>query len=68
MLVTRTSALTGVRRRRDLPVTDRQMVLWANGTGPLVHDCFPGLSADDREFILSGITPEEWDAAFGDAD
>lgn len=68
MLVTRTSTLTGIRHQRDLPVTERQTIIWANGTGPYVQNCFPDLSADDREFILSGITPEEWDAAFGDGD
>ena len=36
---------------------------WANGA--LVQNAFPNLDADDREFIVSGITPEEWDATYG---
>ena len=28
---------------------------------PMIQDEFRYLSADDREFILSGATPEEWD-------
>ena len=24
----------------------------------------PHLSADDREFLMTGVTPEEWDATF----
>jgi hypothetical protein len=31
-----------------------------------VQDAFPQLDADQREFLISGITPEEWDATFGD--
>jgi hypothetical protein len=26
----------------------------------------PNLSADDREFLMTGTTPEEWDEMFGD--
>lgn len=63
MLITRTSVLTGVRRQRDLPVTESQMARWADRSGPFVQDCFPDLSDDDREFILHGIVPEEWTAA-----
>jgi hypothetical protein len=29
-------------------------------TGELIQDAMPNLSADDREFIKTGITPEEW--------
>jgi hypothetical protein len=28
----------------------------------------PNLTADEREFIMTGITPDEWDAAFEDLD
>jgi hypothetical protein len=34
-------------------------------TGEMVQDIFPDLSAGEREFILNGITPTEWDTAFG---
>jgi hypothetical protein len=30
----------------------------------LIQDAAPRLSADDREFILTGAVPEEWDNAF----
>jgi hypothetical protein len=25
------------------------------------------MSSDDREFLISGMTPAEWDSMFGDA-
>lgn len=32
--------------------------------GTMIQDAFPTLSADEREFLLTGITPEEWDELF----
>ena len=33
--------------------------------GGLVQDCFPYLSADEREMLISGICPQCWDNMFG---
>lgn len=33
--------------------------------GLLIQQAFPTLSADDREFILTGFTPEDWEDMFG---
>ena len=32
----------------------------------LIQDLFPSLSSDEREFIQTGITRDEWDEMFGD--
>ena len=45
----------------------KRMEAWANGNG-LIQDVFPELSADEREYILTGISPEEWDSMFSDED
>jgi hypothetical protein len=63
MNITRTSLATGTTRTLDLNVTLEQLNNYAQGA--LLQDAFPHLSADDREFIKTGITPEEWDALFG---
>lgn len=63
MKITRTSHLSGKTRTRDLDVTQAQLDAYAGGA--YLQDAFPHLSADDREFIKTGITTEEWDAAFG---
>lgn len=34
-------------------------------TGAYVQDAFFFLSSDDREFLISGTTPEEWNDMFG---
>ena len=58
MLIERRSLMSGITRTRDLDVTPAQLRAWDTGT--LVQDAFPNLSADDREFLMTGITPEEW--------
>jgi hypothetical protein len=36
--------------------------LFKYNQGELIQKCFPYLSADDREFIMSGLAPEAFDA------
>ena len=59
MLVTRISIFSGITRTKDLPITKEQMIEWEKGT-PIQY-AMPHLSADDREFLMTGITKEEWD-------
>lgn len=54
-----TSMLLGI----DLPDFIHDFEVWQSGA--LIQDAFPELSADAREFIKTGISPEEWEAAFG---
>jgi hypothetical protein len=67
-IITRRSPFTGKVHRMEIPLTPKEYgkcaTLWQ--TGVLIQDAFPMLSADQREFIKTGITPEEWDAAFGE--
>ena len=58
MKITRTSGLTGAVNTRDLDITPKQYTEYLGGT--LAQLAFPHLSADDREFLITGITPEEW--------
>jgi hypothetical protein len=37
---------------------------WRAGT--LIQDAFPMLTVDQREFLMTGATPEEWNACFSD--
>lgn len=62
MLITKKSLLTGISHMLDIPCTQAQLDEWNNGKGPHIQDVMPNLSKDDREFILSGITKEEWNA------
>jgi 7,8-dihydro-6-hydroxymethylpterin-pyrophosphokinase len=64
MLIERASPFTGELRTLDLDVTQEQMQAWQSGT--VIQRAMPHLSADEREFILTGILPEEWDEMFGE--
>jgi hypothetical protein len=66
MQITRTSQLTGVTHTMDLDVTKDQLDRFEirKETGEYVQNIFSNLSAPEREFILTGITPEEWDKTF----
>lgn len=65
MLITRKSAVSGIERTIDLPITAGQMSDYIH-KNMLIQDAFPNLTADQREFILTGITQEEWDATMRD--
>tara|TARA_R110000803_G_scaffold197099_1_gene260555 strand:- start:240 stop:425 length:186 start_codon:yes stop_codon:yes gene_type:complete len=58
MQIAMKSMLTGNITTREIPVTDEQLAQWSQGA--LIQDVMPDVSADDREFIKTGITPEEW--------
>jgi hypothetical protein len=63
MLITRTSTLSGITRTLDLDVTPAQVDRYTAG-GVLIQDAFPQLAKEQREFIKTGITSEEWDEMF----
>jgi hypothetical protein len=33
--------------------------------GELIQNVMPELSPEEREFLISGITPKEWDEYYG---
>jgi len=60
MLITKTSMLSGNTSSMDIDVSQDQIDLWQGGS--LIQNVMPNLSADEREFIMTGVTPEEWDS------
>lgn len=66
MPITRTSVASGITRTIEMDVTPEQLAR-IEGTEHIQH-VLPHLSADEREFILTGITGEEWDELFKEED
>ena len=62
MQITRTSRLTGKTSVMDLNITQAQLDAWVDGE--LVQNAMPQLSAEEREFLMTGITPAEWNSVF----
>lgn len=67
MIVTRKSMLSGIERSIDLPITEEQVRRW-NAREGYIQEIFSNLSADECEFIMTGISAEEWDDTFKEAE
>lgn len=69
-IITRRSPFTGKVNQMEITLSPKEYgkraTLWQ--TGMLIQDAFPMLSAGEREFIKTGITPQDWDAMFGGDD
>lgn len=64
MKLTRTSPISGKKNTMDLDVTIDQITDWEKGA--LIQDAMPNLTVDEREFIKTGITSEDWSELMGD--
>lgn len=67
MIVTKKSPLTGKVHSMDLAITPEQLAAY-EASNQLIQEAFPHLTAEEREFLMTGLTPEEWDEAFKDED
>ena len=63
MQITKTSMFTGAVTTMDIDVTQEQLNEWENGK--LIQEAMPDLSPDEREFIKTGVSPDEWNKMFG---
>lgn len=63
MEITKISMFTGKSHTFKIDITEEQIAAWRGGK--LIQDAMPNLSADAREFLMTGVTPEEWANNFG---
>ena len=61
--IDRVSPITGNTNSMFMLFDVVDLIKWRDGRG-LIQDCFPYLSADEREFLQSGVMCEEWGQAF----
>lgn len=62
MKLTRRSILTNAVNTLDINVTQEQLDRWMRGE--LIQNVMGNLTAEEREFIKTGITSAEWDHYF----
>ena len=55
-----TCSISGEEHAIEVPAEG--FTRWQSGT--LIQVALPNLSPDDREFLISGMTPAEWDQLF----
>ena len=63
MQVTKQSRISGKISTMNLDITSEQLDRVNLGI-ELIQNIVPHLSSDEREFLITGITPEEWDKLF----
>lgn len=68
MEITRTSIIDNKSYTMDLPLSMEEFErgIKAYNDGAFIQHAFPTLNAEQREFLLNGITPEEWNTIFAD--
>ena len=64
--VTRQSVITKKMNTMELPITQENLDIYETVGDMLIQDAFPNLDKEQREFLLSGITPQEWNDTFGE--
>ena len=64
--VTKQSIITKKMNTMELPITQEHLDVYETVGDILVQDAFPNLDIGQREFLISGITPDEWTKTFGD--
>ena len=50
----------------ELDITDEQILKYESGES--IQKAFPNLTPSEREFIMTGITEDEWKDIFGGFD
>ena len=58
MQITKVSMFTKKEHTLDIPVTNEQLEKWNKGM--VIQEAMPHLTPDQREFLMTGVTKEEW--------
>ena len=62
MTIERKSMVSGHHNSMELNITSEQLAAWKGGE--LIQVAMPDLSPEEREFVMTGITGEEWRLLF----
>jgi len=66
MLITKKSQVSHKEHTLDIPITMDKYIQWQGGVDAHIQNFFPELNDDQREFLLTGITKEEWNELFSE--
>ena len=70
MNITKISSLTGIEHTLNINITESE--LWRvenrHNSKELIQNIVPNLPMEEREFLMTGITNEEWIRVFGEID
>ena len=54
MLIKRVSGMSGIEHEMEIDITEQQLQKWKDGM--LIQHAMPALTADEREFLMTGIS------------
>ena len=60
IVAVRTSPVTGKDNQMVINATHEEFIAWHEGA--LIQDAMPNATVDQREFLISGCTPDCWNA------
>lgn len=63
MLITKTSPFSGKENTLDINITEDQLQEYLS-SNKHIQNVLPHLSAEHREFLMTGVTPDEWNKMF----
>tara|TARA_R110002167_G_scaffold9579_2_gene44288 strand:+ start:329 stop:589 length:261 start_codon:yes stop_codon:yes gene_type:complete len=63
MLIKKRHPFTGVETIRDIDISPEEAQLLEE-SNEVIQAILPHLSVEDREFLMTGFTGEDWDAIF----
>lgn len=66
MKITKQHPMTGATNTLELPISQEQLDQWKSGTP--IQNAIPNLTPDQREFLISGFLPGEYDKLFEEDD
>jgi len=68
MNITKKSSLSGIEHTMNINITEEELFRIENryNSKELIQNIVPNLTMDEREFLMTGITNEEWINTFGE--
>lgn len=69
MIIVKTSRISGLENSIDIDITQDQLNRINNrfDTKELIQNIVPNLTPGEREFLITGITEQEWEELYGEA-
>ena len=70
MNITKISSLTGIEHTLNINITQDELLRVENrrNSTELIQNIVPNISMEEREFLMTGITNEEWIRLFVEID
>lgn len=64
MLITKRDPLTGALNSLELNINQAQLDEFNSHNGRMIQVIMPDISANEREFLMTGLTQDSWDEIF----